>query len=44
MAKSKSCRPTAKVRQAGRTLAKTRSKPAKSKAGKTLNNHKKSSH
>lgn len=41
---SKKCNPSPKVRQAGRTLSKSKSKTAKSKAGKTLANHKAAKH
>ncbi|SDY14123.1 hypothetical protein [Eubacterium barkeri] len=44
MAKGKSCKPSAKVSKAGKTLATSNSKPAKSKAGKTLADHKAASH
>lgn len=45
MAKGKSsCKPSAKVSQAGRTLSTSSSKSAKSKAGTTLANHKNTSH
>lgn len=45
MAKGKtSCKPSAKVSQAGRTLSTSKSGSAKSKAGTTLANHKHASH
>ncbi|MDG3141408.1 hypothetical protein MKL29_00850 [Streptococcus suis] len=45
MAKSKSsCKPSSPVRKAGKTLATSSSKSAKSKASKTLNNHKSTKH
>lgn len=43
MAKAK-CRPSAKVRQAGKTLSTSRSSSKKSTAGKTLVNHKNAKH
>lgn len=45
IAKSKSsCKPSSPVRKAGKTLATSSSKSAKSKASKTLNNHKSTKH
>lgn len=44
MAKSKNCKPSAKVKQAGKTLATSKSASKKSNAGKTLANHKNSKH
>lgn len=40
----KKCNPSPKVRAAGRTLSTSKSKSAKSKAAKTLANHKKNKH
>lgn len=44
MAKSKSCNPSAKVRNAGKTLSTSKSSTKKSTAGKTLANHKAAKH
>ncbi len=44
MAKSKTCKPSPKVSKAGRTLSTSNSKPAKSKAGKVLAEHKADKH
>lgn len=41
---AKRCNPSPKVRKAGRTLSTSKSKTSKSKAGKTLADHKKRSH
>lgn len=38
------CKPSAKVRQAGKTLSTSKSKSSKSKAGTTLANHKNAKH
>lgn len=38
------CRPSARVRNAGKTLSRSRSKTEKSSAGKILVDHKKRSH
>ena len=44
MSKGKSCKPSAKVSKAGRTLSTSKSKSAKSQAGTTLANHKNACH
>lgn len=44
MAKGKSCKPSAKVSKAGKTLSASKSASAKSKAGTILANHKSTSH
>lgn len=41
---AKKCRPSPKVRRAGRTLSTSKSKARKSTAGRTLANHKKRHH
>lgn len=41
---AKSCKPTPKVSKAGKTLSTSKSAVAKSKAGKTLVNHKTTKH
>lgn len=44
MAKGKSCKPSAKVSKAGKTLSTSKSSSSKSAAGKTLANHKSAKH
>lgn len=44
MTKRSSCKPSAKVSKAGRTLATSKSSSAKSKAGSTLAKHKSTNH
>lgn len=44
MAKGKTCKPSAKVSKAGKTLSTSKSASAKSKAGATLANHKNTNH
>lgn len=44
MAKGSSCKLSAKVSKAGRTLATSKSKSAKSQAGSTLAKHKSTNH
>ncbi len=44
MANSKDCNPPKSVRKAGKTLSTSTSSAQKSKAGKTLANHKESKH
>lgn len=44
MTRGKSCRPSAKVSKAGRTLSTSKSKSAKSQAGSTLAKHKNTCH
>lgn len=44
MAKSSSCKPSARVSKAGRTLSTSKSSSAKSKAGTILANHKNTNH
>lgn len=41
---AKSCKPSKPVSKAGKTLATSKSPSSKSKASKTLNNHKQSKH
>ena len=41
---AKNCKPSTKVRNAGKTLATSKSANKKSSAGKTLANHKNSKH
>lgn len=44
MAKSKNCNPPKSVRDAARTLSSSKSPALKSKAAKTLSNHKNTKH
>lgn len=44
MSKSKNCKPSAKVKQAGKTLSTSKSSSKKSTAAKTLVSHKNAKH
>ncbi len=44
MAKGNSCKPSARVSKAGKTLSTSKSSSAKSKAGSILANHKNTEH